>query len=129
MSKTGISFLKLAGGGITELLDYELSKLLENVRDPNTEAKKKRKITMTIEIAPDENQGHMTAKVDIKSSLAPVNGLQTYLYCSETEDGEIQAQELMAPGSDPNQGRLWEPGVDRETGEVLIQERHIEAVK
>jgi len=82
------------GGGIAdELFDAEFSKVLRNVRDPNTNPTKARKITLTITLTPnkDRNGGHMS--VDVSSKLAPVqpsDPVMIYLGKSKT-DGRLVA--------------------------------------
>lgn len=46
------SILQMAKGAIQERADYEMSRLLANILDPNTSATAKRKLTLTLEMVP-----------------------------------------------------------------------------
>ena len=48
------SILDMAMGGIKERVDLEIGKVLDNISDPNTIASKKRTITVTIDLLPDD---------------------------------------------------------------------------
>lgn len=48
MNEAKASILKMANGAIQERVDYEVSKVIDNILDVNTETKKKRKIVLTI---------------------------------------------------------------------------------
>ena len=48
------SILQMARGAIMERADYETSRLLANILDPNTSATAKRKLTL--ELKPDDNR-------------------------------------------------------------------------
>jgi hypothetical protein len=45
MAENTLSFATLAGGGVEEKLQYALSEVAANIADPNTDAKKSRRIT------------------------------------------------------------------------------------
>ena len=47
------SLLQMAKGAIQERVDYEVSRVVDNLLDMNTEAKAKRKIVLTIVMVPD----------------------------------------------------------------------------
>ena len=48
------SIMSMARGAFEERVDYEMDKVIQNILDPNTKATAKRKITLTIELTPDE---------------------------------------------------------------------------
>ena len=50
------SIMSMARGAFEERVDYEMDKVIQNILDPNTKATTKRKITLTIELAPDDWQ-------------------------------------------------------------------------
>ena len=56
MESTKSSILHMARGAIQERVDYEVAKVIDNILDANTDPKTKRKITLTIELKPDENR-------------------------------------------------------------------------
>lgn len=64
----------LGGGVIPELFQRELSHVLENIDDGNTEAKAARKITVELTFRPDANREAVALGVKAKSTLAQVKG-------------------------------------------------------
>ena len=54
------SILQMARGAIMERADYEMSRLLANILDPNTSATAKRKLTLTLELKPDDDRQTIT---------------------------------------------------------------------
>ena len=48
------SIMRMARGAFEERVDYEMSRVIDNITDPNTKATAKRKITLTIELIPDD---------------------------------------------------------------------------
>jgi len=107
-----LSFSTLAGGGVEEKLQYALDEIAANIADPNTDAKKVRKVTMTLTLKPNEQRSIATLEVDVKTSLAQPVGISTTLMIDRDEKGRAVASEIY--GKDPNQGV-----VDFETGEVI----------
>ncbi len=83
------SILQMAKGAIQERVDYEVAKVIDNILDSNTEADAKRKITLTIEMKPDENRQFISIKASAKSNLAPVVPIGTTLGIAANENGEM----------------------------------------
>lgn len=112
-----LSFSTLAGGGVEEKLQYALDEVAANIADPNTDAKKTRKVTMTLTLKPNEQRTIANLEIDVKTSLAAPVGISTTLMIDVDEKGNAVAQEIY--GKDPKQGTI-----DYETGEVIhIAER------
>ena len=115
-----LSFTTLAGGGVEEKLQYALDEVAANIADPNTDAKKTRKVTMTLTLKPNEQRSIATLEVDVKTSLAAPVGISTTLMIDRDEKGKVVAQEIY--GKDPNQGTI---PFDAETGEVIDIRRSV----
>lgn len=97
MSKNlvGLDLSNLADGGLQEKLDHELLKVFDNILDPNTEAKSKRKVTITLTMSANEERTVVDTTMNVKSSLAPQNGVgTTILVGRDYETGELHANEL-----------------------------------
>lgn len=75
------SIMSMARGAFEERVDYEMDKVIQNILDPNTKATAKRKITLTIELTPDDERRTIGVSVTAKSTLAATNpvapGLRT----------------------------------------------------
>lgn len=64
------SIMSMARGAFEERVDYEMDKVIQNILDPNTKATAKRKITLTIELTPDDERRTIGVQVTAKSTLA-----------------------------------------------------------
>ena len=86
---------EIAEGGLQEKFTKELKKLSENILDPNTDAKAKRKITIGLTYKPNDNRDAIDVVAEVKSSLAPQVGLSTTMLVGRDENtGMIAANEL-----------------------------------
>ena len=50
------SLIDMEGGGFKEVIDYEVSKVVDNIMDVNTKATAKRKVTVSMEFLPDDSR-------------------------------------------------------------------------
>lgn len=91
---------KLAGGAIQESIHYGLEEVFKNILDPNTEPEKARKLTITMELKPDESRQIIRTKTTCKTSLVPTNSITTQMLLGK-EGEKIVATELLK--HDPNQ--------------------------
>ena len=84
------SILQMARGAIQERVDYEVGKAVDNILDLNTDPTAKRKITLTIEMKPDENRQYIKISASAKSALDPVLPVGTTLgIAANPETGEM----------------------------------------
>jgi hypothetical protein len=90
------SILEMAHGAVMERADLEMTKVMENIADPNTKATEKRVITLRLELAPDENRETIGVKATATSKLAATNSISTMLYVTGDENGEMCAVEATA---------------------------------
>lgn len=101
MADIEIILSKLSEGAVQQKLDGELEKVFNNIHDLNTEAKKKRAITITLEFMPDEKRQVVNLTTKFSTKLAPVEDLgTTILTDKDLTTGLIAAKELKsnAPG-------------------------------
>ena len=83
------SIMSMARGAFEERVDYEMDKVIQNILDPNTKATAKRKITLTIELTPDDERRTIGVSVTAKSTLAATNPVATALYVTSDGNGEL----------------------------------------
>ena len=96
-----VEVAKLAGGGLAERLNQEMERAVANICDPNTEARKKRTITMKITLSPNNDRTSCGVDIDCNSKLAPAAPLVTAIMVGlDPRTGEIDAVE-------PQQGNLF----------------------
>ena len=89
------SILDMATGAIKERVDYDVTKVIDNILDLNNKAQAKRKITLTIEFAPDEDRKKIAISVTSKATLCPTNPVSTALAFVPNQEGEAQLVEMV----------------------------------
>ena len=83
------NLLEMARGAIMERVNYEAVKVFENIEDPNTDYKAKRKIQLTLTFLPDDEiRESVKMSVEVKSTLAPTVPIKTNLYMVRNEEDE-----------------------------------------
>lgn len=109
------SLLQMAKGAIQERVDYEVSRVVDNILDMNTEAKVKRKVTLTIEMVPDEDRRVVKIAASAKSTLAPVVPVGTSLVVTADSNGEMVLAEIVPQVP----GQLSMAGTEQEAPKIL----------
>lgn len=59
------SIIDMARGAIKERVDYEMTRVVENILDPNTSATAARKITITLNLKPDDKDGNKRRNAEV----------------------------------------------------------------
>ncbi|MBD5464071.1 MAG: hypothetical protein HDR24_13635 [Lachnospiraceae bacterium] len=139
MAKEILTLASMCGGGVQERINRALAKISDNILDPNTEAKKKRVLTVKIELTPSEDDREdVVVDVSTAYKLAPEVGLKTQLFINkdfktgeisitEHAKGQIKGQLTlddygMSTDQEEKQSReelAKELGCDPDTGELL----------
>lgn len=89
-----VDLSNIANGAADEKFNQELQKVLENIADPNTEAKKARKITLTFTLTGNEKRNLANVEVQAKSTLVPAKEVGTELIIDYDQDGSVTGAEL-----------------------------------
>lgn len=89
------SVLEMAMGGIAEVIDREVDRVICNVMDPSTKPTAKRKIVLTMTFEPDEFRQRLDMDVQARSTLAPVAPIKTALCITKGRGGELLMAEMM----------------------------------
>lgn len=92
MSKM-VNLESFAGGAMSEKVNAELSKVLDNIYDPNTDATRTRKLTLTITFKPDDDRALSDVNIQASSKLAPTKGINTRIMIDQDETGKVVAAE------------------------------------
>lgn len=93
MSKI-IDLNTFAEGGLSERFNQELQKILENIADPNTDATKARKLTITVTLNADEKRDVIFTKVVAKSTFVPSKQIESKLIMDLDSKGKVTGAEL-----------------------------------
>ena len=104
------SLLQMAKGAIQERVDYEVTRVVDNLLDMNTEVKAKRKVTLTITMTADEDRRVVKVEASAKSTLAPVTPIGTSLVITADGNGEMMLAEIIpqVPGQVSMNGDVQE---------------------
>ena len=95
MNSNEKSILEMAKGTILERTDYEMSKIIENILDVNTNPTKKRTLTITVSMQPSSDRQQIGIEVVAKSKLEPTLPIHTNLYVAENQNGKVVAVEML----------------------------------
>ena len=109
------SLLQMAKGAIQERVDYEVSRVVDNILDMNTEAKVKRKVVLTIVMVPDEDRQVVKIEASAKSTLAPVTPVGTSLVITADGNGEMMLAEIIPQVP----GQISMTGEEQEAPKIL----------
>lgn len=116
MSKN-INLEDFANGALAERFNIALKEVLENLKDPNTDYKKKRKLTMELVLSTNEAREITSVDIVAKTKLCPAKPITTSLLMDMNFDGEVIASEYKK--QIPGQVTMT---VDSETGEIKSTE-------
>ena len=105
------SLLPMAKGAIQERVDYEVTRVVDNLLDMNTEAKAKRKVVLTVTMTTDDDRRVVKVEASAKSVLAPVTPIGTSLVITADGNGEMMLAEIIpqVPGQLSMTGEVQEP--------------------
>jgi len=92
--KTKINLQDLAGGSVSERIDIELQKVWENIADPNTDAKKARKLQIVLTFKADEERDIANLSIQVKPTLIPAKQTETKILLDYDENGKATGAEL-----------------------------------
>lgn len=100
------SILEMAMGAIQERVDYEMSRVVDNILDVNTKATGKRQVTVTVDLVPDDERKNISVSAVAKSKLQPTNPIKTSLFVTSGRGGELVVAEMVPqiPGQIDMQG-------------------------
>ena len=109
------SLLRMAKGAIQERVDYEVTRVVDNLLDMNTEAKAKRKVVLTIVMATDDDRRVVKVEASAKSTLAPVTPIGTSLVITADKNGEMMLAEIIPQVP----GQISMEGTEQEAPKIL----------
>ena len=106
-----LSLETLMQGAVQEKFEKELKRVLENIMDPNTDFKKKRKLTIDFEFITNEERDETLFDCIVKSKIIPAKPVVSRLLIGKDGEGVkvTEYQKGIIPG---------QVIVDVETGEV-----------
>lgn len=109
-----INLESFAEGALAEKMNAALKEVLENIADPNTDYKPKRKLTLELTFVASEDRELTEISITPKTKLAPSKPIVTKMIIGTDGKGGILASEFK--NQLPGQSVMR---VDEKTGEVL----------
>lgn len=89
------SIVQMAMGAIQERIDYEMTKVIDNIVDLNTKAAAKRSLVITIDLLPGEDRQTIAVSATAKSKLCATNAVMTSLFITNDVNGEMAVVEMV----------------------------------
>lgn len=89
-----IGLSEFAGGTLQEKFDREITRVIENMQDPNTPFNKERKIIIDVSFRQNELMDDAKVEISVKSKLASAIAVKTnFALGKDLKTGEIMAKE------------------------------------
>ncbi|KAB8126947.1 replication terminator protein [Gracilibacillus oryzae] len=83
-----------ANGALAERFNYELQKVLENISDPNTDFKAKRKMDIKLTFETNEERELASVSIQVKSTPAPRKNIGSAILIDRDGTGKTVGAEL-----------------------------------
>lgn len=119
-----LTLANLAGGAVLERFNIEMGKVIANVADPNTDAKKKRTVTIKVTVSPNADRSMATLEIETKAGIMPAVPVSTVIAIDTDYRGNAVAGELLSNHPDQRM-------IDPDTGEIVdgVSSAKLSAVK
>lgn len=78
------SIIDFGGGEIVDRINFELGKVIENIKNINTD-EKPRKIMVEIQLIPKNNRKTIEMKTSVKSKTSPINSVSTAMVIQQDD--------------------------------------------
>lgn len=98
----GVTLDTIGGGVLSELFQAELSRILSNITDPNTDTTSKRVMTIQVKFKPNRDRDVADVEMTCSSKLAGIMTVSTQLFMGK------HMGKLIAVESDPRQSNLFD---------------------
>jgi uncharacterized protein YuzE len=89
-----IDLQTFADGAVSERFNQELLKVLSNIADPNTDAKKARKLQITVTLKADEKRDIAQVSIEAKTTLVSAKPVETKIVMDYDSTGKVIGAEL-----------------------------------
>jgi hypothetical protein len=88
-----VTLVTIAGGAALELFEHELSRVLANIADLNTNAGTQRAITIQVQFKPAETRESSEITLQVTSKLAGIKAVRKEVYLGK-QDGQHVAMQF-----------------------------------
>lgn len=114
-----INLETFCGGALSEQMNRALQEVARNIQDPNTDAEKVRRLTITLTFRPSEDRSLVKTEIQSKTALAPAAPIKTTIVTGkDLRTGAVEVAEYAKQV--PGQMVMGEDGktFDPMTGEI-----------
>lgn len=122
MKFKNLDLSKIANGALQEHFEREFERVVENLVDITTDPKKKRKITLTLDIHTDENRELLSVEAGAKSTIVPVETTGFSMMTGLEKNGNRVVSELKS-------GAIGQSYIDDEGDQKNDDGTEVEAAK
>ncbi|QKS73285.1 replication terminator protein [Paenalkalicoccus suaedae] len=112
-----INLEEFANGALSERLNEELLKVLDNIADPNTLPNKARVITAKLKIVGDKERNLGNTLIEVSSKLVPAEEIPTKILIDQDSNGKTTGAELKSGVK--GQTYMQDDGVYSDLGEKV----------
>jgi len=121
---TEVTLETVAGRMAPKVFDHLFQKVLENIRDPNTDPEEVRSITLTVKFKPHKSRNEAACRLESKLKLASLETFAGHVFMRHQKDGSRAtthdtAQEDLPFDEGAGEAQDEKDVVDARTGEVL----------
>lgn len=89
------TILDMVQGGVNEIINDNVSDILLNIKDPNTD-EKARELVIKVKLKPiDDRRKRVQVTYETKKNIRPIKPLATTIAIGNDDNGQMQAVELM----------------------------------
>ena len=113
------SILEMNSGAILERANREAAKVQENIEDPNTDWKRKRKIQITLAFEASADRETVQMETEVKTTLAPMMPVTTTVYMVRDDQGDPMIVEAVRQ----TPGQLDMDGTEAEEPKIVQLQR------
>lgn len=103
-----VTFADVCGGAMAQAFESSLRKCLANIMDLNTEARAKRKIHLTLTLAPKDDRVTINCILDSDEKLAGDLPVESRMFIGKDAEGNLYALH-----EDPRQMNIFTPPAPR----------------
>lgn len=89
-----VNLSDMANGAVQVKLNRAMEQVVKNILDPNTDATKKRRITLNLTITPAETRDSFALATQVKTTLVPEMEVPATVLVGKSSDGKLVANEL-----------------------------------
>ena len=111
---TAITISNVCGGAMVEAFETSLRKCLANIMDPNTDARRKREVRLTLTLHPKDDRVTVDCEFDCTEKLASMIPVESRLFVGKDAEGT-----LYALTEDPRQMNIFTPPAPREVPQPI----------